>query len=319
MKRKLVKHGPSSYIVTLPLNWIKYNKLNKGDEVNVNEKDNKIIISNNFNTRELCSKVEIHLHKNKEIIERIINTLYEKGIDEIRIYYNQNLDFQHILRGLNNTNTGYEIIDTRNNICILRNITKISEDFDPIFRRAFLIALTLTEGISELILKQEFSELENLLSLEKSSKKLILFCKRFVNKHSFKKKERIGPTYIILCTISDIVQIFKHIHNSIISIDSNKKKLEINKKIKDYYNQLAKSFRIVYESYYSFDLEKIVEIKQKNTELYHMLEKLGGELTETHDFFLYNHATLLNSMMYSLIDNVILLGTETSSCDILST
>ncbi len=316
MKRRLVKHGPSSFIVTLPLTWIKYNKLDKGDEVNVLEENNKIVISSDFNNKEFHSKVEIHLHKKKDIIERIINTLYEKGIDEVRIYYEEPSDFQHILKALDCTETGYEIIDTRNKTCTLRNITRMSEEFDPIFRRSFLVALTLTEGISEIINKQDISELENLISLAKSNRKLILFCKRFVNKHSFEEKERIGPTYLVLSIISNIVGIFKQLAANMKALNPTRKKLKIHKDIREYYVQLAKSFRITYESYYSFDLDKIVQIKQINTELHKSLGDLANKLSEAQDIFLYNHATMLNSMMFTLIDNVILLGTEVKYDDL---
>ena len=36
MKRKVVQHGPSSLIVSLPNEWIKKNKIKKGDNLDVN-------------------------------------------------------------------------------------------------------------------------------------------------------------------------------------------------------------------------------------------------------------------------------------------
>lgn len=311
MKRKIVKHGPSSYIITLPLNWIRYNNLQKGAEVNLIENNNKIIVSSDIKERETILRAEIHLHEQKNIIESVINSLYEKGVDEIKIYYKDSEDFQYILKALEVTDTSFEIIDTRNKACLLKKITKISGEFDPVFRRSFLIALTLTEGVCEIIEKQDFSEIDNLLSLSKSNRKLTLFCRRFINKHSLPDREKIGPTYLVISTINNIVNTFKYLANSINLLNIKNGNIEVCKDLKNYFVQLNKSFRLVYEAYYSFNLNNVVSIKNKNTELRNMLIEKSMKLKTKQDIFVCHFATILNSHMYTLIDAIILLGTKT--------
>ena len=43
MKRKLVKQGPATLMVSLPVKWLQSQNLNKGDEVDIEVKDNKIV------------------------------------------------------------------------------------------------------------------------------------------------------------------------------------------------------------------------------------------------------------------------------------
>ena len=50
-KRKLIKFGKNSYVISLPKEWIEENKLGKGSEINLNKFDENLIISTESNIR----------------------------------------------------------------------------------------------------------------------------------------------------------------------------------------------------------------------------------------------------------------------------
>ena len=50
--RKIIQFGNSSYVITLPQEWIKKNKLEKGKFVNLAENNNYIILSANIEIKE---------------------------------------------------------------------------------------------------------------------------------------------------------------------------------------------------------------------------------------------------------------------------
>ena len=45
MRRRIIKQGNNSFTSTVPIKWIKENNLEAGDEIEVFEEDNQLIIS----------------------------------------------------------------------------------------------------------------------------------------------------------------------------------------------------------------------------------------------------------------------------------
>ena len=45
MKRKLVRQGSSTLMISLPSKWVKSNNLDKGSEIDIDEKENVLEIS----------------------------------------------------------------------------------------------------------------------------------------------------------------------------------------------------------------------------------------------------------------------------------
>jgi len=45
MRRRIIKQGNHSYTLTVPVTWIRDQKLEQGGEVEVNQEDNNLIIS----------------------------------------------------------------------------------------------------------------------------------------------------------------------------------------------------------------------------------------------------------------------------------
>ena len=46
MKRKVVKHGPSTLIISIPSGWAKKYSVKQGDELDVDEQGSRLIIDN---------------------------------------------------------------------------------------------------------------------------------------------------------------------------------------------------------------------------------------------------------------------------------
>ena len=80
MRRKIVKHGPSSFIVSLPLKWIRKHNLSKGDEVDVEEMEENVVISTEY--KEKCERADLDMNDTKEMTIQKVCALYKRGIDE---------------------------------------------------------------------------------------------------------------------------------------------------------------------------------------------------------------------------------------------
>ena len=58
--RKLVKSGAASHTISLPIDWVNKNKLNKGDLLYIQEKNNELIVSSKTRTKR-CKR-DIHIY-----------------------------------------------------------------------------------------------------------------------------------------------------------------------------------------------------------------------------------------------------------------
>ena len=78
-------------LVSLPIKWTRQFNIKKGDELEVEEQGNKIIVSTE---REIASsKVEIDFRgKDPELIRRALTSLYRSGYDEIGIISNNEIN-----------------------------------------------------------------------------------------------------------------------------------------------------------------------------------------------------------------------------------
>ena len=81
MIRKLVKQGAATMMISLPARWIKFNQLGKGDEINLEEKENEIRVT--------TGKID---KKKKEIIflstpydTKSVDMLFDLGISAFKV------------------------------------------------------------------------------------------------------------------------------------------------------------------------------------------------------------------------------------------
>ena len=82
--RKIIQFGNSSYVVTLPQEWIKKNKLEKGQYVNLSENNNYIILATQPLEEE--KKAEINLDdKPLKVFNRELISYYLKNYKYIKI------------------------------------------------------------------------------------------------------------------------------------------------------------------------------------------------------------------------------------------
>src|SRR3989344_7473405 len=82
--RKLISFGKSSYVISLPKNWVKENKLVKGDLIYLDEQDNNLIVG----TKEKSAvedKTKVIGVDNKSIsqLERELHAAYIENYREI--------------------------------------------------------------------------------------------------------------------------------------------------------------------------------------------------------------------------------------------
>src|SRR3989344_7759361 len=83
MRRKVVETSTGTSIISLPHNWIKINEINKGDELEIENQDNNLIIKSN---KAIPVEAEVDLTDlDWNLIWRYLISLYRKGADKVVI------------------------------------------------------------------------------------------------------------------------------------------------------------------------------------------------------------------------------------------
>ena len=108
IKRKVVLHGDSTLTISLPARWAKKFNIKKGDELNVEENEREIRITND---KEITlDKKQFSVGNLRRLGISYITSLYRSGYDEIHLDYNNNDYIETIHDVLSNEITGFEIV-----------------------------------------------------------------------------------------------------------------------------------------------------------------------------------------------------------------
>lgn len=209
MKRSIIEMGGKTYVVSLPAPWIKKYGIKKGEEVEVIEEGEKVVVS--------CGKGAVKAARKKidasnlsPLVYRTLIRVYEEGFDEIEIRFDDSLSISK-LEAVSEALIGLEIVKQEKNCCILRVISETSkEDFESVFRRLFYLIETLGKEILNAIKSRDKAALQQLISKEHNINKFSYYALRLLNKYGYRdyrisvfpyiieQLERIGDVYIEL-------------------------------------------------------------------------------------------------------------------------
>ena len=153
--RKLIKFGNSSYVVSVPKDWLRKNNLEKGDMVYLNENgNNEIILSPQIQSTEPESPVlnlDVDTYDLLEINRRVVSK-YVAGCDTFIITGEKTLrEKQTDIRNLLNSLMALEIIEqTKSKIVAKDFLNPFEISFKVIVRRIDTILRSMFDDIKSL-------------------------------------------------------------------------------------------------------------------------------------------------------------------------
>ena len=281
MKRKVTKAGPASLVISLPSKWARKYNIKKGDEVDVEELDKKLVIHvyENQKQKNTITKIIPNLDK---FMYRQITQLYIQGYNEIIVKFHDNRileKIEFIVQQL----IGFEIVNIDKKSIVIKNISsELEEEFDTILRRLFLIVLLMGERCLDYLTDKSKNELMKNSETEKISNKYTYFCERIlVNKSNTSSK--IFNSYAIVWTLEQVADRFLDITNMILS-DS-----KITEKTLNDLKEIIELYRKYYELYYEPSKSKLNYVKEKHFEI---KDRIVDELKK-HNPPLYFHFSAL--------------------------
>ncbi|MBT3398276.1 phosphate uptake regulator PhoU [archaeon] len=184
MKRKIIKQANSAYTMTLPIDWVRANKISGSSEVNVSVEGKSLVVSNEGVVEGKKVKIDVEGLDDRNI-SRQITALYARGVDEIKITSCKKVCSSKIINMLGNT-LGYAIISHDEGEYVIRDMGGGNySDLDEIFKRVFQMVISFYySAIKDIFGKQE-ETIEGLWARDREINKFCLYLQRAVNKMSY--------------------------------------------------------------------------------------------------------------------------------------
>jgi phosphate uptake regulator len=287
MKRKIIKLGQATFVMSIPAKWMKKYKLAKGDYLEVNEEGKKLVLTTESVLQH--KKVVVKLPKSELFLKRFILNPYRFGYDEV-VCQMQNADVVHKIERAITFCPGFEIVQQTEKNCTVRNVSpKMEGEFDNIFRRLFFLLHQFLKESVDLIKQKEFSKLEEIAQTENSVvDKLVCFCERVINRRGSGNFMKNSYLYISVWGIEQVGDLIKNMCRTAASLK------EMSKETEELWQDAEKFFDQFSRLYFKPDLMGAINFKEDfanlHNEIIAKMKKTSGE----ESIILYYMASLTN-------------------------
>lgn len=284
MKRNIVKQGPTTLMVSLPIKWVRQNNLDKGLEVDIEEVGNELIISTT--NKKTNKEIDLHIDStNGLFIWRYFQALYINGYTKIKINYD-NLsvldELQHILKEFV---IGFEITEQKPEYCILEEIS-ITDDtsFDQIFKRILYMLIDTSKNYNLYLENQNNNHLKIIQNYESTNNKQTLYLKRMLQKSKI-KNENSNFYYSLLSVLEKTMNQYRFM----CQIKINQKDKELIK----YYTKIDKLINTICKFYDKHDLALFEDIIVRNIQAPEIFQ-----LYKTHPQITTHFIIIINNLRH---------------------
>lgn len=293
MRRKLVKQGAATMMVSLPSRWIRDQRLKKGDEVEISQVDSTLQISTEKKPEILKKEVKIpslDAYKN-----RLIDVPYMQGYDEIVVHFQDAAVMEKIIKETERL-LGIEVVNQTETSCTIKNVAEaLEKEFETILRRLFLIVKSMADDSLAAAKNKDYQRLRNVGDLEKMCHKYALFCMRIINKYGYKDPKKAHFIFYISYALEQIADHYEDVCLHI--IETNEK---IDPKTMAFFKDVVLITDLYYQAFYKKEWKTVLEMdsqrkkaqlkgkalleSKKNTFLVHQLAFILEKLTHLSYF-----------------------------------
>jgi hypothetical protein len=286
MKRKIIRQGGGGGgTIYLPKKWIDHKNLHPGDEIDITEVDDCLLLS--AETKTTKKETTLKIHSNGETFIRTnLSDLYRLGYDKVKIIYENKDQADYVESAVENFLLGVEVTEKGKNYLILENVAEPSgEKQETLVRRMFLLIKESFELVHNDLISGKFSNLQQLKQLTYKVGQYNNFCRRNISKKKF-TEEKIPfhwNMYVYLLLIQgNLLHLYQFL--------DKQKKLKMSKKNILIFNNLETEFNNLYHGFFKKDLNALEEVNDQARSLlykdtYKQLEKVTGKESITIYYF----------------------------------
>lgn len=263
MKRHVIQIAESTQLISLPRKWAKQFGIKKGDELDVVEEGNRLII----HTAKEYAPEQIKYDatgQGYQLIHRAVSALYKAGYDEIQLTFSCPEELKIIQNTVNNEFIGFEVLEERRNQLFTRKISDIDyKEIENMIKRTFLFLITIAEESAHAIEKQDFVYLENIKLRDVNVNKLTDYCRRALNKGGTQCYKKPNPVYYIVEELEKVGDCYRDLCDHIIL-----NKIKLSKDLLKVYEGITDLLRNASQLFSNLKLDQMKEFIAKRESLH---------------------------------------------------
>lgn len=289
MQRKIIQIAKSTKVISIPKEWVELNKIAKGDSVELEIKNNDLII------RGKPQKTTVSLDFtgfSEDLIWRHLISLYRKGVDIAEITYREQETFK-ILQNFVKDLLGWGITQhTKDKIVIKELISNKDTNMEEILNKMFSLLIELGRSVSNGLKARDSLVLKNIPSQDYNINRFANLCLRLINKNHYENKNSL---YVIITALEEIGDEYR---NCAILEKFSSETLNLF----DSVNALLEDY---YELYSKFDKERLINFYKKTERIIDNMEKIKKQ--NPNDAQLLNYLRTIIYLIKSLVEETMVL------------
>ncbi|MBI4439177.1 AbrB/MazE/SpoVT family DNA-binding domain-containing protein, partial [Candidatus Woesearchaeota archaeon] len=251
MKRKVIQLAGKTLLVSIPRKWARKLGIMKGDELELEEKDNRITITANKQTTLEKATLDAK-NLDPQLLSWALGAIYKSGYDEIEVLYQSPETSRTIHTLTKDLFIGFAVTEQSASRSVIRGIAReIETEYEASLRRAFLVTLSMGESIHEYLKQGRTTQLGELLTLEQTNNQLINFCERILVKKGYTNYSKTCFAYVIAWNLEKICDNYKYLIAELTKRNAKPSNETLN--LLDEANKLLRRY---YELHYSNEKNK---------------------------------------------------------------
>ena len=256
MKRKVVKTGQNTLIISLPSNWIKKYKIEKGQSIEIEENAGLLKIYPTIKTKK---KKAIKLeNEGYWYINRLLRKLYAAGYDEIEVEYSSNSQMEFLRKGTTYLE-GFEVMKSEKNKCIVRNLLKTRElDYLELLDNIIWLIHSQLEIFLEYLTKKDNKSLKEINGINESVIKLAHLGRRVLNLECKQDLVILKDSFLVFTNLLYLSSYLTFASKEII-----KNKINLDKEEADLIVETKSLYEDLIYAYRNKDIDKIQNFFQE--------------------------------------------------------
>lgn len=272
-------------MISLPRKWSQKYGIKKGDELEIEENNNKLVIQ--IEKAVELKSIEIDVTDlNRTMILYYLQNLYRMGYDEIKVIFNNPLAKHYrINKEVNvvsvihkevNRLLGFEIIQQKDNFVLVKDISSSSiKEFDNVLRRVFLLLNDVSTEILKGATEMNLNLLETIEEKHDSITKFISYCLRLLNKYGYSEYKKTSIIYHILGTLDRAVDVFKYVARDLLKF-----KHRLSAKTLQLFKIVDNQIKLFSDYFFKFDIKKVDDLYKNRNQFLTNLHQQSAKIPD---------------------------------------
>ncbi|MFC1723352.1 AbrB/MazE/SpoVT family DNA-binding domain-containing protein [Nanoarchaeota archaeon] len=274
MKRKVNRVGQNTLTVSLPAGWARSKRIKPGDELDLIEKGNNLLISTSYKPTKKA--ITLHIPKNVIFLKRFLGVPYVRGYDTITIKFDNPTVGDKVVE-TTKVLMGFEIVDSSEKHCKLMNLaSRMEQDFEILLSRLFAGSITLARDLLARIKRGH--PIAALEEQEVSANRIAMFCRRAIHTGTTNSKVFLpSSVYNLVVHLEELTDLMRDIIRTV-----GKSKVTLNNKTISLFQTCISAQEVNYKIFNRL-LKGTDTLKELN--LYNEHKILRRKVSNELDFF----------------------------------